>query len=185
MALKILARFYSDRWQYGDIQIVREGEPVPVWGPFTADGKSDNDAAAAHDNPTRDPAKAFGDTPCGEFTGTLIYVNDTPPHRRSYGQPNHTGQIPVIALEPLPGDTQAWKRQETEEEDCGHYVDMGLRIHAGDLNGLNHLRPTHGCVRVFQNHMTEILGVLLAGEDRQWPVSIQEKADIATAKIPT
>lgn len=183
MALKILARFFKNRQMYGDIQVLRDLEPVPVWGPHSADGKSDDECAAAHGNPTRDPNEAYGDTPLGEFTGTLVYVDATAPHQRSYGKPNQTGQIPVIALEPVPGNTQAWKRQETEEEDTGHYVDMGLRIHAGDPNGQNELRPTHGCIRVFQSDMNGLLEVLLSGESRQWHVSIQEKADIATAPV--
>lgn len=166
--MKILISLPSDRWYKGDLDVVDDDGVVVVDG-VPADGKSDQASAIAAGNPTRDPQMPYGDTPIGEYNGELSYVVNTPENRRSYGDPDETGEIPTIDLTPLPGDTQAWRAKLNGR--------IGLKIHAGALGAGNQLRPTHGCCRLFQVDMTAVLvwvKKLTAGVT--FPVNITEKA---------
>lgn len=159
--------FPKDRHYVGQLFVY--DEELACFGPCGADGKADDAAAAAHGNPERNPESAFGDTPCGEFIGVPGYEEDSDANRRSFGEPDTTGKIPVIRLEPLAGDWQAWRRQLSE----GLGVQMGLAIHAGPTNSSGFLRPTHGCCRVYQGDMKAILAQV-AGLP-SFRVSIQER----------
>lgn len=181
MAKHIIVELPLNRWNFGFISVWADKIPRPIWGPHAADGKSDDAAARAAGNPNRDPTKAYGDTPYGEYEGHLVFLDDSPEHRHSFGDPDDSGRIPAIALTPQAGDTEVWKRQLSENATAGHFVDMGLMIHAGALNGLGQLRPTHGCVRIFQTDRQGLIEALitpyLEGEGDKpidcWQVTIQ------------
>ena len=170
--MRILATLPSERWDIGTWALLGDDDQIiSGYGTFPADGKSDNSSASAHSNPLRDPTKPFGDTPIGEYTGTLSYVPDEPQNRRSYGLPDETKSIPVIRLQPQVGDTQAWQRQTNE----GITVNMELMIHAGPPNGNNQLRPTHGCLRTWQNDFTKVYLYLEQQFVKEIQVSIEER----------
>ena len=136
--LRVLITLRKDRAQAGQIAIVdRDG--YTSFGPVPCLGKSDNHAAKDHNNPDRDPELPFGDTPTGEYLGTVIHEPDSPHNRRSYGDPDETGRIPVILLTTIEGDTPAWR--------AFLHNRGGLELHWGPLDGFGHLRPTYGCVR--------------------------------------
>ena len=149
---------------------------------FACDGKSDNIAAAQHDNPDRLPSRPYGDTPCGEYIGRLGYEPDTIANRHAYGLPDTaTGAIPVIRLtpvEPAEGESDAWARQIFEDESAGlaviQHTDMGLLVHSGPTNGAGQLRPTWGCLRTWQEAIAIVIPAIRAlGNDATFPVSIQ------------
>lgn len=97
-------------------------------------GKSDNQAAIFHNNPTRDPLKPFGDIPTGNYRGvvSVVHVPD-----RSYGP------HPVIVLNPVSGDC-------VTAQDNGRW---GLLAHGGDPTNEGGLRPTDGCIRFDNSSM--------------------------------
>lgn len=165
MPAKLLISLPDDRTQLGTLVVCDElGEILA--GPFVCDGKSDNAAAIAAGNPDRDPTKPYGDTPLGEYIGRLEYVEASPANRRSFGPPDESGKIPIVALEPIEGISQAWRAYLNGRR--------GLAIHCGDPNGEGGLRPTHGCVRLSNadDHAMMIGGL---GGGHAWPVSIVSK----------
>jgi hypothetical protein len=131
-----------------------DGSPA-TFAPVPCLGKADNQLAANAGNPTRDPSRKCGDTPLGEFTGSLRYEPNTAANQHSFGTPDSTGAIPVIHLAPLMGDSEAWDRQTSE----GVGNDLGLLIHCR-VNENQHLYPTAGCVRTFQKDHTALLAVV-------------------------
>lgn len=145
----ILIVLPQDRTQLGQLS-VQDDEGVACFGPIPCLGKSDNAAAIAHDNPTRDPRKPFGDTPTGVYIGVPGKVGASPQNIHSYGDPDQSGQIPVLWLNPKAGDgsSEAEQRQKYENESAGHPVDMGLAVHSGQLAPSGEMRVTHGCVRI-------------------------------------
>lgn len=170
--MKILVGLPANRWNLGQWSVL-DDDDVTMMGPWAADGKSDSMAAAHHNNPERYPTRAYGDTPTGQFVGTLGSEPDTPDNRWSFGLPDETGNIPVIRLKPIEGDSDAWKRQTSE----GRLVDMGLLIHSGPPNGASQLRPTHGCCRVWQKDLSQVVPLIKAlGEGATFPVSIETKS---------
>jgi hypothetical protein len=168
--MKIVAQLPANRLILGTWSLLNDDGSTNL-GPFQCDGKSDNAAAAAHGNPTRDPRKAFGDTPTGNYIARLAHVPDTPENRYGYGLPDDSGAIPVIWLTPQEGDgtSDAWARQTSEGLD----VNMGLAIHSGPPNGSNALRPTYGCLRTWEQDFTQVRP-LVAGIG-PFPVSIVEE----------
>jgi len=101
-------------------------------------GKSDNAAAKKAGNESRDPLKPYGDIPLGNYKA-VVTVPGSPD--RSYGPHKR------LNLTPTAGPAlQAFAN--------GRY---GIMIHGGDLAPNGNLRPTHGCVRVDDHAMENIL----------------------------
>lgn len=116
---------------------------------FACLGKSDNQTAAAHNNPTRNPLLPFGDTPLGTYIGTVVPAGaDT----AGYG-PNKR-----ILLTPVSGDCVKAEKNGRE----------GLMCHGGDPNPeytqWGGLRPTFGCVRLSNADMGTVLAAILGAE---------------------
>ncbi len=114
-------------------------------------GRSDQKAAAKVGNPTRSPMLRNGDTPRGVYMARvgLAYASAAS-QRRTYGP------YRVIRLTPQAGECLTAMR-------AGR---AGLLIHGGDpaADGKN-LRPTHGCVRLSNEHQAALLSVLeMSGE---------------------
>lgn len=151
----------QDRTKLGTLTV---WDGLVAAGPFPCDGKSDNAAAIAANNPTRNPEQPLGDTPLGEYTGQLGSEADSAANRRSYGPADASGLIPVIWLNPQPDNSQAWRAHLNKR--------AGLAIHCGDLNGAGGLRPTHGCIRLSNDDFAAMLAAL--GPGHSWQVSISQ-----------
>ena len=172
--MKILAQLPANRLILGTWSLLNDDGSTNL-GPFQCDGKSDNANAAAHGNPTRDPRRQFGDTPTGDYLGTLAHVPDTPENRYGYGLPDASGGIPVIWLTPQKGDgtSDAWVRQSSE----GLSVNMGLAIHSGPPNATGAIRPTFGCLRTSEQDFSRVVLIIATlGAGVKIPVSIVEQA---------
>jgi lipoprotein-anchoring transpeptidase ErfK/SrfK len=165
--LKILVSLPVDRTQLGTLTVVDDQGEVLV-GPFPCDGKSDNEAAIEAGNPTRNPELPFGDTPLGEYTGALRREADSPAAERSFGPPDESGAIPIVALSAQQGPTQAWRAFLNHR--------TGLAIHCGDPNGQGGLRPTHGCIRL-SNVDDHAMMLATLGDGHVWQVSVTGPAD--------
>ncbi len=161
--MKIIALLPDDRTKPGTLSLYDDQGTV-LAGPFACDGQSDLSAAVEAGNPSRDPTKAFGNTPLGEYAASISYVPDSPQDRRSYGMPDGTGGIPTIDLLPVEGDTQAWEAHLNGR--------TGLKIHSGDKNAWGGLRVTHGCLRMFEVDFGKLLNALLTSL-RGFPVSVR------------
>jgi len=119
-------------------------------------GKSDEAAAIAHDNPSRDPLRPFGDIPTGEYEAVLTVAAkpSSKANLRSYGASKR------FVLNPKSGD--ALKRQQNGG--------FGIMLHEGALGEGGALRPTHGCLRDDQ----ETQEYLVANYEQPFPVVISE-----------
>lgn len=132
MTMHVDVELYRDRSRVGNLRL-DDGER------FRCLGKSDDSAAKANGNPSRDPLKPFGDLPVGDYLACRsVPKNATPEDVRSYGEG------PVWVLNPKSG-------QALDSMLNGRH---GILIHAGDTGAplpAGSLRPTHGCLRVDGN----------------------------------
>jgi hypothetical protein len=139
--LKIVVNLPADRKQYGRLSLI-DADGTVLFGPVSVLGKSDNQSAAAHGNPSRDPVKPFGDTPTGTFQCMLGKAGQlTQQLTHSYGP------YGWISLDPQTG-------QALQAKQNGRF---GLLIHGGDLNAQGRLRPTFGCIRMFNPDLGKLL----------------------------
>src|SRR5262249_4637698 len=132
--VKLYSRLPKDRTAEGALWVVGEDDRIQI-GPERCRGKSDNQTAIAHGNPSRDPLRPFGDHPLGTYRVTSV--------RRSSGDPErwrHYGPA-FLALEPVAGD--ALKAAQDGRTDLG--------IHGGLVLENGQLRPTFGCLRVLDD----------------------------------
>jgi len=114
---------------------------------FACLAKSDNAAAVAHGNPTRNPLLPFGDLPKGIYTGEVTAAaagSDTA--KRTYGPHARILLLAVSGdcLEACTGKRPRW----------------GLMIHGGALGAKGVLRPTHGCLRLSDDNMKTLLDLI-------------------------
>ncbi len=126
----ILVELPGNRSKLGLISL-KIGDEV-LLGPVSCYGKADDQQAALHGNPARDPLKPFGDTPLGIYSCEVGNPVVTPKIAHSYG-PNG-----YVVLTAISGQAKIAAKN-------GRF---GILIHGGDLNGVGKLRPTFGCVRV-------------------------------------
>ncbi len=124
--VEIIVKVPADRTRLGTIE-VRRGRKL-IAGPFECYAKSDNQAAAAAGNPSRDPMHVLGDLPLGRY-----WLQPLPPGtpERSYG--------PGIRYLMNPTGGPALKAKKNGRR--------GIEIHGG-ARGIQGMRPTHGCLRV-------------------------------------
>lgn len=130
-----------DRTKVGRLTLI-SNEGIPLCGPFPALGLADNAAASAHHNHHRDPVLPFGDTPTGGYKFSIINTPLTPKH--SYGP------YGAISLDPISGDALSAEQHGRS----------GLLIHSGDPGANGNLRPTHGCIRLFDADLKTLLQAL-------------------------
>jgi hypothetical protein len=126
--VEIIVKVFADRTRLGKLEVRRGGQLIA--GPFRCYAKSDNQAAAAAGNPSRDPMHHMGDLPLGRY-----WLEPLPPGKpeRSYG--------PGIRYLMNPTGGPALKAKKRNGR-------IGIEIHGGPLATMNMLRPTHGCLRV-------------------------------------
>lgn len=118
--------------------------------------KADSIAAAGAGNPTRDPFRRNGDTPLGQYRGTMERKPMEP--ERSYGK------WPPIRLNPIGGDALTAHNNGRR----------GLLIHGGHLSPHGTLRATNGCLRIEDRHANEILARLKQAGLTEIPIDIIE-----------
>lgn len=143
----IKIELFPDRTKVGRL-ILLTNDGHPVCGPFPALGLADNAAALKHHNPNRDSLLPYGDTPLGTYNFTLVKTALTP--KRSYGPHG------AIALDPTAGPALTAERNHRS----------GLLIHSGDPGKNNTLRPTHGCIRLYDDDMEILMEELQSYKDK-------------------
>ena len=152
--LVIRVEMSTDRDQIGSLSLETAGGRR-LAGPFSAYGRSDNRAAGAHGNPTRDPVRPFGDTPTGSYAVPRAVATGpgTAYVPRSYG-PNG-----ALVLKPTGG-------QAAQAAANGR---VGLLIHGGDPGTAGRLRATHGCIRLSNADMAALMAAIIsAGENARF-----------------
>ncbi|AGY59294.1 glucosaminidase domain-containing protein [Gloeobacter kilaueensis] len=142
--VKIHVYLPDDRRQVGRLQLVDDNDEI-ITGPFPVLGKADNQAAAANGNPSRDPLRKNGDTPLGTYRVSEVRPTDNEHY------PNHSygpyGFLPLIAV----------SGQALHAAQNGR---AGLGIHAGDPGTGGKLRPTYGCLRLFNDNQKQLVAAL-------------------------
>lgn len=138
--MKISVVLNKDRSKPGRLTVDGSGVSISCLG------KSDNMAAIKALNPTRNPVYQFGDTPTGLYSAMVVAAKpNTFDNRRKFGPHQR------ILLDAVDG-------QALEAESKGKR--SGLMIHGGAPNRSGGLRPTHGCIRVSDTGMGELLDAL-------------------------
>lgn len=140
--MRIVATLPKDRNLPGVLRIVDERGVTAFFCPCL--GKADNARARAEGNPTRDPLRPFGDTPLGFWKATIGPRFTKPEDVRTYGVHR------VIMLSPLGDDAKR----------AYDYGRRGIWNHGGALGPGGRLRPTHGCIRVLDDHQAALLDPL-------------------------
>lgn len=137
----------ADRTRPGELRVVGDGAPSATdpaaSGPWRCLGKADNQSAAQHGNPARDPTLPFGDHPTGDYALVAIHRFDEASSKYGPGW---------ISLDPTGGDALTAERN-------GRF---GLLIHGGRLRD-GALRPTFGCLRVDNATVRALLELWDAG----------------------
>lgn len=155
--MHILIRLPKNRQWPGTLQLIGDDGVELLRG--NALGRADQAAAVKSGNPSRNPLKAFGDTPAGQYLGALLAGCLQP--ERSYGS------FPPISLSPVSGQALQAKLNGRR----------GLLIHSGDLGQQGGLRPTHGCVRIHPATHQALVEALGARKQTALTVSIEESED--------
>lgn len=139
----IKIQFLPDRTKVGQLALVDNNGNI-IFGPVAAFGKADNKKAADNNNPSRDPKKLYGDTPTGTYKSSVDSINLP---LKTYGP------YKTIKLEPISGDALVAKNNGRS----------GILIHGGAAGSGNKLRPTYGCVRVYNDDMKLLLNAIASG----------------------
>jgi hypothetical protein len=130
-----------NRMNLGQLSVTDDGGAV-TFGPVPCLGRADGHDAGLHQNPTRDPALPFGDTPIGTYSVAALVD-----HMASETDLHTYGAHPSVLLEPLTGQALTAKQQGR----------TGLMIHGGAPSQTGGLRPTHGCVRLSENDQGSLM----------------------------
>lgn len=144
MSYLLKVRLPADRNKAGDVQFVDTVTGLTAFGPVPCLGLASRSLATDKGNPKRDTTKGFGNTPTGSFD-----VVSTLPLPQDKKLRDSFGPLPRLRIIGKSGDAmirEAWAKDT-------------LRIHGGrDSDQQNkHLRPTAGCLRVFNADMKSIL----------------------------
>jgi len=151
--LSLKVELSSDRDQIGSLVLFKHG--VRVAGPFRAYGRSDNQRAASHGNPTRDPTLPYCDTPTGQYEvpRAVRTGSGTSYSSHSYGSNG------ALVLRPNGGQAAVAAANGR----------IGLLIYGGDLGASGKLRATHGCVRLSNSDMAALMtAIVAAGESSKF-----------------
>jgi hypothetical protein len=152
--LTIRVELSSDRDQTGTLKLQSANGNTLV-GPLSVYGRSDNAAARAHGNPSRDPTKLYGDTPTGTYSipQATATGDSTSYASHSYG-PNG-----ALVLKPETGDAATAAANGR----------IGLLIHGGAPGSGGKLRATNGCLRLSNSDMAKLMAAIsAAGENVQF-----------------
>lgn len=151
MSLRIFVLLHKNRKTPG-VLTVYNGEVALAIVPCLGDAA--DSLSVAKGNPTGDPTKFLGDTPSGQYIAQKGVV--------VLGQHVEGIGTQWIPLDPVGGQAQV-------AENNGR---SGLAIHGG--RGNDRLKPTKGCIRVFDKDFPKIRNAL--GSAKQVPVEVVEEA---------
>lgn len=143
--MRIQIQLHQNRVLPGTFQVSSDDGSSVLLGPVPCLGKADNNDAALHHNPNRDPTKQFGDTPTGTFAVAAMVPHSGETDLHTYGH------FPSLLLDPQSGQALAAKHAGRE----------GLMIHGGAPSATGGLRPTHGCIRLSdasQQSLIQLIG---------------------------
>jgi hypothetical protein len=143
--LQIQVRVPRDRTRLGVLELIDAGGKT-ILGPVDCYCKADNASAAKFGNPSRNPERSHGDTPTGGYNAFV----STPPASFGPEYLKKYGPNAFLVMDPTSG--QALRAKQNGRH--------GLLVHGGALNAQGKLRPTFGCVRVFDADMTRLLGLI-------------------------
>lgn len=149
--MKIEVKLPTDRTHLGNLLLLNDDGDI-VLGPVPCLANSDSEYAQINGNPTRDPLKRGGDTPLGQWTATWEKftgsVGESVEH--SYGPHGK------VHLHATGGDALTAQNNGR----------TGICIHSGPLNpaytATLGLRPTHGCIRIMDEPMLDLLTEMAA-----------------------
>jgi L,D-transpeptidase catalytic domain len=148
----------SDRTLTGTLQAF-DDEGARVLGPVNCLGKADNATAKLHDNPTRDSLIPFGDTPVGTY-GIVRLIS----HTGGESETHTYGTYPSVLLDPKSGLALKAKKNGRS----------GIMIHGGAASTGGKLRPTFGCIRLFENDERDLAALVLRSALASSTVSVKE-----------
>lgn len=137
--MRLIVQLPKDRTRLGLLRLEFGVGETMFWCPCY--GKADTAGAVAHNNPTRDPTKPYGDFAAGEYRMEVIEAD-----------PNNVtkfGHAQRIQLTGVAGDALAGVEN-------GRF---GILIHGGDLRN-GELRPTFGCLRLQDSDMMMLIDVV-------------------------
>lgn len=164
MNLTIRFRFPANRDQLGGFELINADGDVLLRG--RALGRSDNANAKRAGNPERDPLKRYGDIPRGHYSALVVEPGAA---ARTYG--------PYKRLLLIPKGGPAL--------DAAKNGRQGLMVHGGPLNPKYYwwegLRPTQGCIRVSDEDMAQLLGVIGANAGGEVFVDVDEVRGMAAS----
>jgi hypothetical protein len=140
--VRILVDLPDDRDNTGVLRLV-DATGKKLAGPYPVFGRSDQATAEKHGNKSRDPLMPFGNTPTGEFQVPRAFsVGDGTNYKAS-----SYGPRAAFVLNPSGGQALLAKKNGR----------VGLLIHGGALGAHGRLRATHGCLRMKNEHLEELL----------------------------
>jgi hypothetical protein len=149
--VKIRISLPPDRDFSGTLEVTAPSGTV-LFGPIPVAGRAHSAAAAAHDNPRREPLLPYGDTPCGTYQlRAILKASATSEgfYHEDYG-PNG-----VIVLEPKAGDAVL----------ADAHGRFRFLIQGGAIGHDDRLRATSGALRIFNSDQQKLIAVLEACEE--------------------
>ncbi|HEV2687303.1 MAG TPA: L,D-transpeptidase [Bryobacteraceae bacterium] len=156
--MRIQVALHKDRTVPGSFQVLADADSTVLFGPVPCLGKADNQDAAQHQNPTRDPKRPFGDTPTGGYNVAAIVSHQGETDLHTYGA------FPSLLLDPQSGDALTAKQNGRE----------GIMIHGGAPSATGGLRPTHGCIRLSEASQQGLTGLVASTPLNSLTVSVSE-----------
>lgn len=119
---------------------VFDGEHL-LWGPTRCRGEADNANAAQHNNVIEDPTRVAGDHPAGNYrvVKAVSFHETDATHWFSYGPW-------FFLLDPLDGEAAKAKANGR----------VGIGLHGGTAGPRDTLRPTYGCLRLFNESVLRL-----------------------------
>jgi hypothetical protein len=144
--VKIKISLPHDRSSSGTLE-VQTANGHAIFGPVPVAGRAHNAAAAAHNNPLRDPLLPYGDTPCGAYRVRAVVKADT---KSDVAYHEDYGPHGVIVLEPTAGDAVL--------ADAHGRFRFLIQGSAGRHD--KRLRATSGALRLFNRDQLRLVALL-------------------------
>ena len=134
--MNLIAIFKKNRSLPGEYQVWHEGAIVDS---FPCLGKADDAMAKQKGNPSRNPERQYGDTPTGVWRMSIGIV---------MANANTYGPNKVLVMWPTAGQALTAYGPPGKRN--------GIWTHGGKPNLAGGLRPTYGCIRLFDKDMARL-----------------------------
>lgn len=161
---KVLILVPQDRSRCGRALIVAH-DGRALMGPFRVLATASRRVARAQGNPERSPLLPFGHPPAGSYAIVASLPPGTP-HRRS----RRFGGLGALLLEPRSGTALEAARKGRRR----------FALHGGPADAQGRLRPTRGGLRVADEDLAALLGVVNAAYAAGDPVTAVDVVEVAT-----